>query len=72
LLTVFEGDVTMGNFDPGFEGPRRERRGHRRGEEHRHVHGGLGPDFGLGIDPVGGPRGRGRAGRGVCYAKTHA
>jgi DNA-binding PadR family transcriptional regulator len=86
MLTVIEGDVIVRNFGPGLEGPRPERRGRRHGEgrrrgdglggraggrrEHRHVHGGFGPDFGFG--PVGGPRdrgrGRGRAGRGDVRA----
>jgi DNA-binding PadR family transcriptional regulator len=82
LTHLFEGDVIIRYSDPGPEGPRRERRGHRRGEErrrgdgpggsrggrreHGHVHGGFGPDFGFG--PFGGPRGRGRAGRGDVRA----
>jgi len=64
-------------LDPGLDGRRRERRGHRRGEEsrrgdglsgrggglrtHDHVHGGFGADFDFG--PIGGPRDRSR-GRG--------
>jgi DNA-binding PadR family transcriptional regulator len=87
MLTGFEGDVIMRNFDSGLEGPHPERCRRRRSEgrrhgdglgggrgggrrEHRHVHGGFGPDFGLG--PIGGPRdrgrGRGRAGRGDVRA----
>jgi DNA-binding PadR family transcriptional regulator len=71
----------MRSFDPGGDGPRRERRGRRRDGERRrgdgfggagrgggrHQHGGFGPDFGFG--PADGRgRGRGRAGRGDVRA----
>jgi DNA-binding PadR family transcriptional regulator len=69
----------MRSFDPGSDGPRRERRGRRRDGERRrgdgfgggrggrHQHGGFGPDFGFG--PADGHgRGRGRAGRGDVRA----
>jgi DNA-binding PadR family transcriptional regulator len=77
MLTVFEGDVIMRNFDPGLDGPNPERRGHRRGEGRRHGDapgGGRGGGRrerrhvhgGFGPDfgfgpPIGGPRDRLRA-----------